>query len=75
MLKVMESHKLSRLVRSLNFLNRPTVRFIIFTQCLVGFLCAADANVYGIDFTRFILRDAESKDSIVDVLKPPSGIL
>lgn len=36
-----------------------------------NYLCAADANVYHIDFSRFKLRDMESNITLFEVAKPP----
>ncbi|XP_005100457.1 protein unc-119 homolog B isoform X2 [Aplysia californica] len=35
------------------------------------YLCPPEANVYGIDFTRFKLRDIESNQVLFEVAKPP----
>ncbi|KAL8621517.1 hypothetical protein ACOMHN_026189 [Nucella lapillus] len=35
------------------------------------YLCPPEANVYGIDFTRFRLRDMESQTVLFEVAKPP----
>ncbi|OWF50266.1 protein unc-119 homolog B-like [Mizuhopecten yessoensis] len=35
------------------------------------YLCSPDANIYGIDFTRFKLRDMESGAVLFEVAKPP----
>lgn len=36
------------------------------------YLCAPDANVYEIDFTRFKIRDLESGTILFEIEKPPS---
>ena len=42
----------------------------------IEYLCPPEANVYGIDFTRFKLRDMESATVLFEVAKsPPSGKL
>ena len=41
-----------------------------------GYLCPPEANIYGIDFTRFKLRDMDSQTVLFEVAKPPpSGII
>lgn len=37
------------------------------------YLCPADANVYGIDFTRFKIRDMESNTVLFEISKPPNS--
>jgi protein unc-119 len=36
------------------------------------YLCASDANVYDIDFTRFKIRDLESGAILFEIAKPPN---
>ncbi|KAL4223096.1 hypothetical protein ACF0H5_016571 [Mactra antiquata] len=36
-----------------------------------NYLCPPEANVYGIDFTRFKLRDMDSQTVLFEVAKPP----
>lgn len=36
------------------------------------YLCAPDANIYEIDFTRFKIRDLESSAVLFEIAKPPS---
>ncbi|KAH3889893.1 protein unc-119 homolog B-like [Dreissena polymorpha] len=36
-----------------------------------GYLCPPEANIYGIDFTRFKLRDMDSQTVLFEVAKPP----
>ena len=43
------------------------VIFCVFSD----YLCPPEANVYGIDFTRFKLRDMDSGSVIFEVAKPP----
>ncbi|XP_041348631.1 protein unc-119 homolog B-like isoform X2 [Gigantopelta aegis] len=35
------------------------------------YLCSPEANIYGIDFTRFKLRDMDTKTVLFEVAKPP----
>ena len=37
------------------------------------YLCPADANTYGIEFTRFKLRDLEDGSTLFEVAKPPAS--
>lgn len=37
------------------------------------FLCALDANIYGIDFLAFKIREMESKETIFEVAKDPNA--
>lgn len=40
-----------------------------------NYLCAPDANVYDIDFTRFKIRDLESGAVLFEIVKPiPDGV-
>lgn len=41
------------------------------TKITENYLCPPEANVYGIDFTRFKLRDMDSGSVIFEVAKPP----
>ena len=36
------------------------------------YLCPPDANVYGIDFTRFKIRDMETNTVLFEIAKPPT---
>ena len=36
------------------------------------YLCSPDANVYGIDFTRFKIRDMETNTVLFEIAKPPN---
>lgn len=36
-----------------------------------NYLCSTDANIYGIDFTRFKIRDMESNTVLFEIAKPP----
>lgn len=36
------------------------------------YLCAPEANIYGIDFTRFKLRDMDTQTVLFEVAKPPT---
>jgi len=44
---------------------------LMFTAPADDYLCAADANTYGIEFTRFKLRDIEDGSTLFEVAKPP----
>ena len=39
------------------------------------YLCPLEANVYGIDFTRFKIRDLETKTTLFEIAKPPPGTI
>lgn len=41
------------------------------TKTTDNYLCPPEANIYGIDFTRFKLRDMDSGSVIFEVAKPP----
>ncbi|XP_025090640.1 protein unc-119 homolog B-like [Pomacea canaliculata] len=43
------------------------------SRCTEKYLCPPEANVYGIDFTRFRLRDMESQTVLFEVAKPTPG--
>lgn len=43
----------------------------VFYFLFTDYLCPPEANVYGIDFTRFKLRDMDSGSVIFEVAKPP----
>ena len=36
------------------------------------YLCSPDANIYGIDFTRFKIRDMETNTVLFEIAKPPN---
>ncbi|CAG5118094.1 unnamed protein product [Candidula unifasciata] len=40
-------------------------------KCTEKYLCPPEANIYGIDFTRFKLRDVDSNQVLFEVAKPP----
>lgn len=42
------------------------------TKISDGYLCAPNANIYEIDFTRFKIRDLESGQILFEIAKPPS---
>lgn len=42
------------------------------TKISEEYLCAPDANIYEIDFTRFKIRDLESSAVLFEIAKPPS---
>merc|ERR1712038_1721610 len=37
-----------------------------------AYLCSPDANVYGIDFTRFKIRDMDTNTVLFEIAKPPN---
>ena len=37
------------------------------------YLCPPQANIYGIDFTRFKIRDVDSGTTLFEIAKPPPG--
>ena len=37
-----------------------------------SYLCSPQANIYGIDFTRFKIRDVDSNTTLFEIAKPPS---
>ena len=37
------------------------------------YLCPPQANIYGIDFTRFKIRDVDSGTTLFEIAKPPAG--
>lgn len=37
-----------------------------------AYLCSPDANIYGIDFTRFKIRDMETNMVLFEIAKPPN---
>ena len=39
---------------------------------LTGYLCTLDKNVYGIEFTRFRIRDMDSDQVLFEITKPGS---
>ena len=41
------------------------------TNITEDYLCAPEDNVYGIDFTRFKIRDLDSKSTLFEIAKPP----
>jgi len=54
------------------------VEFLLVNLCYIkvvlllvsAYLCRPDANIYGIDFTRFKLRDVDSNTVLFEVAKP-----
>lgn len=42
------------------------------TSITEDYLCAPEDNVYGIDFTRFKIRDLDTKETLFEIAKPPS---
>ncbi|XP_067944441.1 protein unc-119 homolog B-like [Watersipora subatra] len=45
---------------------------LMFTAPTEGYLCTPEANTYGIEFTRFKLRDMDSGVTLFEVAKPSS---
>ena len=37
------------------------------------YLCSPEDNVYGIDFTRFKIRDLDTKTTLFEIAKPPGN--
>ena len=37
------------------------------------YLCPPQANTYGIDFTRFKIRDVDSNTTLFEIAKPPTN--
>ena len=37
-----------------------------------NYLCSPQANIYGIDFTRFKIRDVDSNTTLFEIAKPPT---
>ena len=37
-----------------------------------SYLCSPEANIYGIDFTKFRIRDMETKRVLFEIAKPPN---
>ena len=37
-----------------------------------AYLCSPDDNIYGIDFTRFKIRDMETNMVLFEIAKPPN---
>jgi len=42
------------------------------TSITEDYLCPPEANIYGIDFTRFKIRDLDTKTTLFEIAKPPS---
>lgn len=45
--------------------------FTYMHSLFIGYLCAPDANIFDIDFTRFKIRDMESGTTLFEIAKPP----
>ena len=43
------------------------------TSITEDYLCAPEDNVYGIDFTRFKIRDVDSNTTLFEIAKPPTN--
>ena len=41
-------------------------------QITESYLCSPDANVFGIDFTRFKIRDMDTNTVLFEIAKPPN---
>merc|ERR1712136_413053 len=46
-----------------------------FTCATSDYLCKVEDNIYGIDFTRFRIRDMESQKTLFEIAKPPADEL
>ena len=44
------------------------------TSITEDYLCPPEANIYGIDFTRFKIRDLDTKTTLFEIAKPPSKV-
>lgn len=44
-------------------------------QITEGYLCSPKDNIYNIDFTRFKIRDMETKEVLFEIAKPPGQTL
>ena len=42
------------------------------TKVTETYLCSPDANTFGIDFTRFKIRDMETNTVLFEIAKPPN---
>ena len=42
------------------------------TKITETYLCSPDANTFGIDFTRFKIRDMETNTVLFEIAKPPN---
>ena len=56
------------------------INLLIVTTCYIrlnrvteDYLCPPEANVYGIDFTRFKIRDITSSTTLFEIAKPASS--
>ena len=43
------------------------------TSITEDYLCAPEDNIYGIDFSRFKIRDLNTKTTLFEIAKPPSS--
>lgn len=56
-----------------NLCRLPSPKDVLrLTKISDEYLCAPDANIYEIDFTRFKIRDLESSAVLFEIAKPPS---
>ena len=42
------------------------------TKITEDYLCEPEDNIYGIDFTRFKIRDLDTKATLFEIAKPPA---
>ena len=42
------------------------------TSITEDYLCAPEDNIFGIDFTRFKIRDLDTKETLFEIAKPPA---
>ena len=49
----------------------PIIKYCMIFCLFPDYLCPPEANIYGIDFTRFKLRDMDSQTVLFEVAKPP----
>ena len=42
------------------------------TSITEDYLCSPEDNIYGIDFTRFKIRDLDTKETLFEIAKPPA---
>lgn len=58
--------------KSINTIKTLYIKYIkLFLFVFKDYLCSPEANIYGIDFTRFKLRDMDSGAVLFEVAKPP----
>lgn len=60
------------LCKYINTIKTLYIKYIkLFLFVFKDYLCSPEANIYGIDFTRFKLRDMDSGAVLFEVAKPP----